>query len=78
MHIRLKTVTAVTLGAVAITAALIAALANIGGTQLFEVPTNTKMVIVDEMLDAAFNKFIPMFQKNYKDQQEYFKRKSIF
>jgi len=78
MHFRLKTVTAVTLGAVAIAAALIAALANIGGTQFFELPTNNNFLIVDEMLDAAFNKFIPKFQKNYKDQQEYFLRKSIF
>jgi hypothetical protein len=35
-------------------------------------------LLADEMLDIAFNKFIPQYSKNYKDQQEYLLRKTIF
>jgi hypothetical protein len=68
MHFRIRTIATISLAAVALTAALLAALANIGGTKLFELPNSEKMLIVDEMLDTAFNKYIPRYQKNYKDQ----------
>jgi hypothetical protein len=35
-------------------------------------------LLADEILDNAFNKFIPQYSKNYKDQQEYLLRKTIF
>ena len=35
-------------------------------------------LLADEILDTAFNRFIPQYSKNYKDQQEYLLRKIIF
>lgn len=36
------------------------------------------MLLADEILESAFNKFIPQYSKNYKDQQEYLLRKTVF
>jgi hypothetical protein len=36
------------------------------------------MEILDKKIEQAFLKYIPKYEKNYKDQQEYFKRKAIF
>jgi C1A family cysteine protease len=33
---------------------------------------------VKAMLDLAFNRFIPMYEKNYQSFDEYLERKSIF
>jgi hypothetical protein len=70
----------VAIGTVAITATLLLGYIDFKqGINLLEETTNTnstaswlnanpqKMQIVDEMLDVAFNKYIPLFSKNYND-----------
>jgi len=37
-----------------------------------------QMEILDKRLEEAFLNFIPKYEKNYKDQQEYFHRRAIF
>lgn len=61
MHFKVKIISAISFAAVAIAAALLATFSDFNPTSLLEQSPKNKMEIVDEMLDAAFNKFIPLY-----------------
>jgi hypothetical protein len=46
--------------------------------RLFLNTLSAKEQMLDRRLEEAFLKFIPRFEKNYQDQQEYFHRKAVF
>jgi hypothetical protein len=46
--------------------------------RLFLNTLSAKEQMLDRRLEEAFLKFIPRFEKNYQDQQEYFHRKTVF
>ena len=49
-----------------------------GDMRLFLKGTTAKEELLEKRLEEAFLKYIPKYEKNYKDQQEYFARKVIF
>lgn len=62
MNYKLKTVGVVALVGVSLSALLFTALTNLSGMQLQQIDQNSKkMLLADEMLDTAFNKYIPQF-----------------